>query len=70
MLEEAVDVIRALWTGDTVDHRGEFYEVENAKLFDPPDEPPPIIVSGFGAEAIELAGRIGDGYWGHSPEPS
>src|SRR5438067_6233469 len=42
MLEEAVDIIRALWTGNTIDHRGNFYEVDNAKLFDPPPEPPPI----------------------------
>ena len=46
MLEEAVGIIRALWSGDTVDHRGLFYEVKNAKLFDPPTEPPRIIVSG------------------------
>ena len=68
MLEEAVEVVRKLWTGETVDHRGRYYEVENAKLFDPPTEAPPIIVSGFGPVAVELAGRIGDGYWGHSPE--
>jgi G6PDH family F420-dependent oxidoreductase len=68
MLEEAVEIIRALWTGDTVDHRGAFYEVENARLFDPPSEPPPIIVSGFGDEAVRLAARIGDGYWGHAPD--
>jgi coenzyme F420-dependent glucose-6-phosphate dehydrogenase len=68
MLEEAVNVIRQLWRGDTVDHRGEFYVVENAKLFDPPQDTPPVIVSGFGPKAIELAARIGDGYWGHSPE--
>jgi len=68
MLEEAVAIIRELWSGETVDHRGEFYEVENAKLFDPPDENPPIVVSGFGPKAVELAGRVGDGYWGHSPE--
>ena len=36
MLEEAIDVMRQLWTGDTVDHRGRYYEVENARLFDPP----------------------------------
>jgi G6PDH family F420-dependent oxidoreductase len=69
MLEEAVEVIRRLWTGDTVDHRGDFYEVENARLFDPPSTPPPIVVSGFGEEATRLAARIGDGYWGHGPEP-
>ncbi len=68
MLEEAVDVIRQLWTGETVDHRGRHYEVENAKLFDPPGEAPPIVVSGFGPKAVELAAKIGDGYWGHSPE--
>ncbi len=68
MLEEAVDVMRALWTGDTVDHRGEHYEVENAKLFDIPDAPPPVVVSGFGTEAAALAGRIGDGYWGTTPD--
>src|SRR5688572_5949312 len=51
MLEEAVDIIRQLWTGDTVDYEGEFYEVENARLFDPPASPPPIIVSGFGEMA-------------------
>ena len=68
MLEEAVDVVRQLWSGETVDHRGDFYEVDNAKLFDPPAEPPPIIVSGFGPKAVELAGRIGDGYWGNAPQ--
>jgi coenzyme F420-dependent glucose-6-phosphate dehydrogenase len=67
MLEEAIEVIRALWTGETVDHDGEYYEVENARIFDAPDVAPPIIVSGFGPKSVELAGRIGDGYWGHSP---
>jgi coenzyme F420-dependent glucose-6-phosphate dehydrogenase len=67
-LEEAIAILRALWTGETVDHRGDFYEVENAKLFDPPEQPIPIIVSGFGPKSVELAARLGDGYWGHSPE--
>lgn len=68
MLEEAVDIVRKMWTGETVDHDGEFYEVENAKLFDPPQHEIPIIVSAFGEKAAEVAGRIGDGYWGHSPD--
>lgn len=68
MLREAVEVIRELWTGETVDHRGDFYEVENARLFDPPGTPPEIIVSGFGDEAVRFAAEVGDGYWGHSPE--
>src|SRR5690242_4541816 len=68
MLDEAVEVIRRLWSGETVDFAGEFYKVENARIFDLPPSDPPIVVSGFGTSAAELAGRIGDGYWGHSPE--
>jgi len=68
MLDEAVDVMRRLWTGDTVDHHGSYYDVENARLFDPPEAPIPVIVSGFGERAVELAARIGDGYWGHAPD--
>ena len=68
MLEEAIEVMRALWSGDTVDHHGEYYEVENARLFDPPATPIPVIVSAFGAKAASLAARVGDGYWGTSPD--
>ncbi|UDY35179.1 TIGR03557 family F420-dependent LLM class oxidoreductase [Dermatobacter hominis] len=68
MLEEAIEVIRRLWTGDTVDHHGRYYTVENARIFDPPEVDVPIVVSGFGDAAVELAGRIGDGFWGHAPE--
>jgi G6PDH family F420-dependent oxidoreductase len=68
MLEEAVSIIRALFGGETVEHIGTHYEVDNARLFDAPVTPPPIIVSGFGTAAATLAGRIGDGYWGTSPD--
>ena len=68
MLEEAVAVIRELLTGETVEHRGAHYEVDNARLFDAPPADVPIIVSGFGVEAAALAGRIGDGYWGNAPD--
>src|SRR5919112_3953944 len=60
MLEEAVEVIRTLWQGGMQDHRGIHYEVQNARIYDLPDTPPPILVSGFGPKAIELAARIGD----------
>jgi coenzyme F420-dependent glucose-6-phosphate dehydrogenase len=68
MLEEAVGIMRALFTGETLEHRGSYFEVDNARLFDPPDADVPIIVSGFGPDAASLAGRIGDGYWGNAPE--
>jgi G6PDH family F420-dependent oxidoreductase len=68
MLEEAIEIIRELWTGETVDHRGRYYEVENARIFDAPHAPIPIIVSGFGRKSAQLAGRMGDGYWGTKPD--
>ena len=68
MLEEAVDVIRTLWQGGQHSHRGRHYTVENARVYDLPDEPPPILVSGFGPKAIELAARIGDGFCTTSPD--
>jgi coenzyme F420-dependent glucose-6-phosphate dehydrogenase len=68
MLEEALDVIRSLWSGETVDYRGTHFEVDNARLFDAPSTPIPIIVSGFGEAAARVAARIGDGYWGNAPD--
>ncbi|HEX2105698.1 MAG TPA: TIGR03557 family F420-dependent LLM class oxidoreductase [Solirubrobacteraceae bacterium] len=69
MLEEAVDVMRALWSGDVVRaHHGRHYTVEHARLYTLPEQPPPVVVSGFGPHAAELAGRIGDGYMHVAPE--
>lgn len=62
MLEEAIEVIRALHTGTVVDHRGRHYTVEHAKVFTRPEQPPPIYVSGFGPKAAALAGRVADGF--------
>ncbi len=68
MLEEAVGVIRRLWTGEMVTHRGEHYDVDTARVYTLPDEPPPIYMSGFGPKAIGLAARIADGYMSTAPE--
>lgn len=63
MLSEAIAVIRELWKGDSVTHRGRYYTVEDARIFDLPDQLPPIVVSAFGEEAVEVAARHGDGLW-------
>lgn len=67
MLEEAVEIIRLLWEGGLESHEGEYYVVENARLYTLPDEPPPVIVAAAGQKAAELAARIGDGVWSTSP---
>lgn len=61
-LEEALGIIRRLWSGETVTHRGTHYTVDAARVFSRPDEPPPILMSGFGPKATEYAARIADGY--------
>jgi G6PDH family F420-dependent oxidoreductase len=68
MLEEAVEVMRRLWEGELTSHRGRHYTVENARIYTLPDEPIDVLVAAGGPEAAELAGRIGDGLIGTSPE--
>ena len=68
MLEEALNVIRKLWTGEMVTHHGNHYTVENAQVFTLPEDLPSIHVSGLGPRAAKVAGRIGDGYIATSPE--
>lgn len=63
MLEEAVEIIRELWSGESTTHRGDHYTIEDATIFDPPPSTIPVIVSAFGTKASETAARIGDGLW-------
>ena len=66
-LEEAVEVIRGLWTGEPFSHHGEFYTVENSKLYTVPDDPPPIHVAAGGPQTADVAARIGDGLVSTAP---
>ena len=68
MLEEAVEVMRRLWAGETLTHRGEHYVVEHARVYTRPAAPVPVYVSAFGPEALEVAGRIGDGLVSTMPD--
>lgn len=60
-LTEAVEVIRALWTGERVDFAGDYYRTNKATIYERPDEVIPIYVAASGPLAGRLAGRIGDG---------
>jgi coenzyme F420-dependent glucose-6-phosphate dehydrogenase len=68
MLAEAVDVIRELWKGDDVTHRGVHFTVDRARIYTAPDTPPDIYVAAAGEEAVALAGKLGDGFIGTSPK--
>jgi TAT-translocated FGD2 family F420-dependent dehydrogenase len=59
-LIEAVGLIRELWTGDDVHHRGRHYVVDG-RLYDPPAGRIPILLAANGPKAMRLAGEHGDG---------
>jgi coenzyme F420-dependent glucose-6-phosphate dehydrogenase len=70
MLEEAIEVIHLLWEGGYQTFRGDFYDVEQARLYTLPEEPSPIVVAAAKPLAADLAGRLGDGLVSTSPEAS
>ncbi|MGH2884879.1 MAG: TIGR03557 family F420-dependent LLM class oxidoreductase, partial [Solirubrobacteraceae bacterium] len=62
MLAEAVDVIAELFDNDngTINYRGEYFDIESAKLWDLPDERVSIGIAVSGADSCDLAGRKAD----------
>jgi len=61
MLSEAVDIIAGLFEGDgAVNYRGRHFDVEQAKLWDLPDERVPIGIAVSGEDSCQLAGRKAD----------
>ncbi len=59
-LKECVDVMRSLWAGETVTHRG-LVCVEEAKLYTRPTRPPQIIGAAITAKTAEWVGSWADG---------
>ncbi|MGA9528963.1 MAG: TIGR03557 family F420-dependent LLM class oxidoreductase [Terriglobales bacterium] len=59
-LIEATEIIRQLWKGQQIDHKGKYYTV-NARLYDPPAEPIPLLMAGNGPKAMRRAGQYADG---------
>jgi coenzyme F420-dependent glucose-6-phosphate dehydrogenase len=60
-MREAIELIRALWTDDAVDHQGEYYTLVNARIYDRPETPVPVYVAAGGPVVAKYAGRAGDG---------
>ena len=55
MLEESIELMRELWTGELVSRDGEFFRVETARLYSIPDEPPTVYVAASGPVAAGTA---------------
>jgi alkanesulfonate monooxygenase SsuD/methylene tetrahydromethanopterin reductase-like flavin-dependent oxidoreductase (luciferase family) len=62
-LEEAVRIIRALWSGETLSFPGEVFQVDDLQLKPKPDGKIPIWLGTFGKRGLALAGTLADGWF-------
>ncbi len=60
--EEAVRLIKLLWTEAEVNFRGDYYRVEGLKMEPRPDTPPPLWLGGWGDLALHRAATLGDAW--------
>lgn len=60
MLAEAIEIIRALHTGELVDHHGDFYDVASARVWDLPDQGVDIAVAVGGEQAVAAFAPLAD----------
>ena len=70
MLAEAIDIIRSLHTGELVDYRGEYFQVDSARVWDVPDDGVEIGVAVGGPRAIETFAPLADHLIAVQPESS
>jgi G6PDH family F420-dependent oxidoreductase len=60
MLTEAVQIIRDLWQGQEITRHGRHFQVQNARVFDLPDNAPPVGIAASGPASCRLAGTHAD----------
>lgn len=61
-LREAIEVMRALWTGERTSYDGEYFTTRDAVIYDLPGEPIPVYVAAGGPKMATFAGAVGDGF--------
>src|SRR5258705_235365 len=59
-LSEAVDIIQGLLDGTLTNYRGNYFRLDDARLFDRPDIKPAVAIAAGGSKAARFAGRKGD----------
>jgi coenzyme F420-dependent glucose-6-phosphate dehydrogenase len=62
-LEQALDAITRLWDGETVSVDAGWFRLKEAKLYSRAKSRPKLYISAFGAHAVEIAAKYGDGLW-------
>jgi G6PDH family F420-dependent oxidoreductase len=65
---EALEIIRLLWQGGYHSYDGKYIKLEDARVFDLPDELPVIAVAASGPESARIAAELGDGLFAVEPD--
>ncbi len=63
-LDECIEIIRGLATGEWFEYHGEVFDLEPIKLCPAPTKPIPFLIGGHTEAAYKRAARLGDG-WMH-----
>ncbi|GIJ30964.1 TIGR03557 family F420-dependent LLM class oxidoreductase [Verrucosispora sp. WMMD703] len=67
-LREALEIIRLLWSGGYRSYEGKHLQLDDARVFDLPDELPVIAVAASGEASVTIAAELGDGLFATEPE--
>ncbi|MBX6749314.1 MAG: TIGR03557 family F420-dependent LLM class oxidoreductase [Micromonosporaceae bacterium] len=68
-LREALEIIRLLWQGGYRSYEGRYFRLEDARVFDLPNQAPPIVVAASGPASAAIAAELGDGMFATEPKP-
>jgi alkanesulfonate monooxygenase SsuD/methylene tetrahydromethanopterin reductase-like flavin-dependent oxidoreductase (luciferase family) len=64
--DEFLQIIRALWAGETVSFEGQHFTIKNATLMPPaPRGHVPLYIGGFADKALARVAKYADGYFGN-----
>ncbi|MFF9870334.1 TIGR03557 family F420-dependent LLM class oxidoreductase [Streptomyces sp. NPDC013953] len=69
MLREALEIIRLLWRGGYRSYEGTYLRLEDARIFDLPEELPLIAVAASGPASTKLAAELGDALFATEDKP-
>ncbi len=58
---EALEIMRKLFSGKDVKHRGEYYRMETMRLWTMPAAPPPVFIATSGPITAKKTGALADG---------
>ncbi len=70
--EEAIDVLRGLWSGQAFTYAGTWFRIGGAEVRPAPVRPIPLWLGAYGPRMLDLAGRKADGWvpslWALDPD--